>query len=209
MVFNFSIYKTARWGEYPPGSLPDEMERMFRLREDPFKSHKPGDGKGNKMSTPASDGMPGEPSDIGAAWGGGKGRPGYPKGISVGDDPGDNSEQQIQTDKDPDHPFTGRQRGEGETWYGRGQDTNVGQALHDDTNIAGEVGDSAVGIRPTVGREINPEGDRDRKSPYYTMNGPSDKPLVNRTVKNDPKNPFNKSLMRIEPMEEVRKRGNF
>lgn len=194
MSFNFKQYKLAQQrGRHPSELLPDEDERAFRARQNPYRLDEvPGDGQGQKLTTPGSEGMLSDAPDAGAAWGGGKEREGYPRGISQFEDQ-DQKFDDIPTDRDPDDPFTGN---ESRSEYGQGQGTDYGQALHDDANV--NAGDSALGLHNTVLNDIS-GNDRDRKTDISNMQGAKDSFLSRRTRK-----PFNSSLQRGGPMDVVR-----
>lgn len=103
-----ALSKRAATGTTVPATLIDEVDRP-----DPYRLYrKPNSGEGYKMVTPMSQGMPETPPDAGADFGlfyQGKGDQ-YVAPVDGDFDHGD-----------PEDPFTGRQRGEGEGEYGSGQ----------------------------------------------------------------------------------------
>tara|TARA_B100000614_G_scaffold262909_1_gene300776 strand:+ start:241068 stop:241676 length:609 start_codon:yes stop_codon:yes gene_type:complete len=195
MAFNYRQFKMAQQrGQYPSHSLPaTDRERWLRQKEDPYAPHKPGDGKGPKLTTPGSEGMMGQPPDPGFQ-AGGKERKGYPTGISQFEDPADSEKfRVVPSDSDPDDPFSGKSRGEGKGEYGKGQGTDYGQALHDDRNVHTDGYENhTLGIEETVKRDLDDDR-RDRPPAITTMPAP-------------PENPFNRRLKRNGPMSYVRER---
>ena len=164
-MYNSKRYKAAQQrGQYPPSSLPSAVQRMLRMRKDPYKlDRNPGDGEGQKLTTPGSIGMMGDAPDGGAPGFGSNERDGYPRGTSQFEDPGD-ERQDLPKDTDPDDPFNSSN--DTRTEYGRGQDTDYGQALHDDPRDGS--GDSAIGIHQTVLDQLS-GSERDRKTDIATM----------------------------------------
>lgn len=193
MIFNLKRYKLAQMrGHYPPSTLPDEDERYFRLRKDPYRvDRKPGDGEGNKLTTPGSVGMLGDNPDPGFLAGGNE-RTGYPDGTSQYEDPGDKEKRrEVPYDNDPENPFTGQSRREGEGEYGQGQGTDYGQAQHDDAMVhTDQSADAPLGIRDTVERDMD-INNRDYKTPVSNMQKPRE-------------NTFNRRISKIGPMDYVR-----
>lgn len=191
-MFNFRQHKIAQQrGRHPSELLPEEAERAIRLRQNPYRlDEKPGDGQGQNLTTPGSEGMLGDAPDAGIGFGGGKERKGYPRGISQFEDQ-DAQYGEIPHDSDPEDPFTGRKE---QTQYDTGQGTDYGQALHDDTNV--NAGDSALGIHQTVMNDLN-DGGRDRKTDIATMQGVPDSKLNVRR-------PYNRGLRSKSPMDFVR-----
>lgn len=193
MKFNLRQYKVAQQrGRYPSGLLPEDMERAIRLQQDPYRlDHVPGDGKGQKLTTPGSQGMPGDAPDVGAGMGGSNERKGYPTGISQFEDH-DRPLDDLPFDSDPEDPFTGKKPTEP---FGQGQNTGYGEAMHDDANV--NVPDSVLGIHQTVGKDLN-DNEGDRKTDISTMQGILDSKLDQRL-----RNPWNKR-MRRSPLDVVR-----
>ena len=103
-----AMLKKATTGTTIPATLIDEEDRP-----DPYRLYrKPNSGEGYKMVTPMSQGLPGTPPDAGADFGlfyQGEGD----QYIAPIDGDFDNG--------DPENPFSGRKRQEGETEYGDGQ----------------------------------------------------------------------------------------
>jgi hypothetical protein len=100
--------KRAATGTTIPATLIDEEDRP-----DPYRLYrKPNSGEGYKMTTPMSQGLPGTPPDAGADFG------------LFYQGEGDQYASPVDGDfdnGDPENPFTGRKRDEGETEYGVGQ----------------------------------------------------------------------------------------
>jgi hypothetical protein len=192
MKFNLRQYRFSQQrGRYPSGLLPDEDERIFRARDNPYRLHeKPGDGQGYKLTTPGSEGMLGDAPDAGVGFGGDNERKGYPKGISMNEDQ-DRDLPDLPKDTDPDDPFHERRE---PSQYGGGQGTDYGQALHDDGNV--NTGDSVLGIHQTVMNDLN-DGGRDRKTDIATMQGTPENKLKSRM-------PYNHGLRNKSPMDFVR-----
>jgi hypothetical protein len=102
--------KSAATGTTIPSTLLHEWDRP-----DPYRLHrKPNSGEGYKMVTPMSQGLPGTPPDMGADF----------ALFYQGKQDKDQVASEAGGDwdhRDPDDPFSGRQRSEGETEYGVGQ----------------------------------------------------------------------------------------
>lgn len=191
MAFNLRKYKIAQRGRYPSNLLPDESERPFLARQNPYRlDEKPGDGQGQKLTTPGSEGMPGDAPDAASGFGGSKERKGYPRGTSAYEDQ-DAVFDDIPADTDPDDPFREKRD---PSQYGGGQGTDYGQALHDETNV--NIGDSALGIHQTVMNDMH-GGGKDRKTDIANMQGAPESKLKSRR-------PYNHRLQRTSPMDFVR-----
>ena len=188
-MFNLSRYKTAQQrGQNPPSTLPNEVERTLRRIKDQDYSldRKPGDGEGQKLTTPGSEGMMGDNPDAGAAGFGSNERKGYPSGISQFQDPGDKRDD-LPKDTDPDDPFTGDSNPQ---QYGEGLNTDMGIPNAD-------AGD-ALSMTDTVLRKSEEGGDLDRKSDISTMSTRS---------RNEPRSRLTYNRARqANPMEMVRNR---
>lgn len=159
-TFNFKRYKEARRGEETPTAFQPQV-----MRGDPYKKTRhPGDGLGYNLTTPGSQGMPGEMPDIAAPEFGRAWTAEAPDIPSVtNDDDANTRRNKTPTGHDPDDPF--RSNGEGdnsETEYGTGLSTDFGQALMDDQEPGG---DSPMGIHETVGRMMD---DKDVDRPTGT-----------------------------------------
>jgi hypothetical protein len=102
-----AMERRAGTGTTIPATLIDEEDRP-----DPYRLYRaPNSGEGYKMVTPMSQGMPGTPPDAGADFG------------LFYQGEGDQYVAPIDGDfdnGDPEDPFSGRKRDEGETEYGVG-----------------------------------------------------------------------------------------
>jgi len=171
MNFNLRHYKEARRGSEPPQVFTRPYFRQERDVYDTTRS--PNDGKGDKLTTPGSEGLPGQPGDMSAPAFGTRGRDGSPE-------PDDFSEfgsrddrnirdpnKKLPRDSDPPNPFASDFLGSQDTQYGSGQDTDYGQAQHDGTNR--ERSDSALSMENTVQRQLGEGGELDRKPAITNM----------------------------------------
>lgn len=192
-MFNAKKYKLAQQrGQYPPAMLPDARARWSRMRQDPYKlDRNPGDGQGQKLTTPGSAGMLGDSPDAGVGFGGSNERDGYPRGTSQYED-SDAKRPQLPKDSDPDDPFASDM---GQSEYGQGQGTDYGQAFHDEGNLH-ESGDSVLGIHNMVMNDVS-GNDRDRKTDIANM--PSS---PHNTVR--PRMPYNQKNKSSGPLGVVR-----
>jgi len=168
MKFNLLQFKTAKRGSEPPEVF---TRPFFRERDVYDLTHAPNDGRGYKLTTPYSEGMPGDSPDMGSAAGGTRGRDGSPE-------PDDFSEfgsredrdtrgakSKLPSDSDPEKVFN--PAGADTSQYEEGLQTEWGSAGHDAP--ADQRSDSAVSIERTVQRKMGPEGERDRKAPVSNM----------------------------------------
>lgn len=190
-MFNLRRFKTAQQrGQFPPSTLPTEVERVLRRIKDQDYSldRKPGDGEGQKLTTPGSEGMLGDNPDAAGASFGSNDRKGYPDGISQYQDPGDTKED-LPHDWDTDGSF------EGDSPL---QDTHGGGGTNDsDVGIPNADPGDALSITDTALRNSEDNRDLDRKSDIATM---STRP------RNEPRSRLTYNLARQNPMDLVRKR---
>lgn len=186
MVYNLKKIITARRGETPPATLPDAQDRAFWMNRDPYDLNRsPGDGKGTKLTTPGSEGMPGVQRDIASPSFGTKEREGYPTGVSAYEDTANiDSRGHVPSSSDPPNPNTGRKRQEGETEYGEGPKNDFGETLHDDAQTDYQQDSAPLGVHEGVFRDMFGEN-RDRATDVSTMHRNPSKPFNNRT-KNSP-----------------------
>jgi hypothetical protein len=170
------------------------VERYLRNRKDPYKlDRNRGDGEGQKLTTPGSAGMLGDSPDAAVGFGGSNERDGYPDGISMYQEK--ENRPRLPKDTDPDDPFTGDSD---KNQYGQGQDTNLGQALHDDANV--NAGDSALGMHETVERNLG-GNNLDRKTDVSNMSSRSrNEPRARLT--------YNRFQQSVGPMDLVRNRNS-
>lgn len=159
--FNLKLYKEARRGSEPPQVF---QPRMWN-DDEYFRNPSPGSGRGHKMTTPGSQGLPGEPSDLSS-----------PEVSRIFPDGGphipssDNSKwneddfvaKNAPADSDPDHPYYENVLTDGQ--YNDGTNSDHGQTLHDDAQPSF---DSAIGTYSTVARDMS--HNLDRNTPYADM----------------------------------------
>ena len=163
--FNLRQYKQAWSNGDPQAFLPGPW------KPDPYdRTRNPGDGQGHKVTTPGSQGLPGENPDMSAPEFGRKWTtegPDIPSAMdhNLKEDKTINRNN-TPSDGDPDDPFAAESRGDNRsTQYGTGLSTDFGQGLHDDKEPSA---DSVLGLNSTVGRMISKE-DRDRPTPFGNM----------------------------------------